>query len=219
VIKRGPQGETAYVNQWFSIRNRAIGTKHVFVGDTRIASKLMKPPGTDAAPPVEKDRYFYHPDHVGSTGFVTDADGKLFEHLEYFPFGETWVEESSNTQRTPYLFTSKVLDEETGLYEFGARYYDPRVSQWTTNDPALDEHLGVEPTREGADLDGGQIRPGGYFRLSSRLQGVYAPANLGLYNYGWQNPVVINDPDGRDIKLDPNSSPKFKAEYDRRSSI
>ncbi|WP_414709498.1 RHS repeat domain-containing protein [Ramlibacter sp.] len=44
--------------------------------------------------------------------------------MEYFPFGETWVEESSNTQRTPYLFTAKELDEETGLYYFGARYYD-----------------------------------------------------------------------------------------------
>jgi RHS repeat-associated protein len=36
------------------------------------------------------------------------------------------VEESSNTQRTPYLFTGKELDEETGLYYFGARYYDAR---------------------------------------------------------------------------------------------
>jgi RHS repeat-associated protein len=216
VIKRGPQGETAYVNQWFTIRNRTIGTKHVFVGPTRIASKLMKPPGVDSPnqTPLEKDRYFYHPDHVGSTGFVTDADGRLFEHLEYFPFGETWVEESSNTQRTPYLFTGKELDEETGLYAFGARYYDARLSQWTTNDPALDEYLTEEPAREGTDRDAAQIGPGAYFRLA-RLRGVYAPANLGLYGYAWQNPIVVHDPDGRKIVFAPGSSQKFKDEYAR----
>ncbi|NIY72040.1 hypothetical protein HCZ30_06270 [Marivivens donghaensis] len=78
----------------------------------------------------EKDQYYYHPDHLGSTSYVTDVDGEIFQHLEYFPFGETFVEEASNTQRTPYLFTAKELDAETGLYYFGARYYDPRTSVW-----------------------------------------------------------------------------------------
>ena len=111
VIKRGPQGETAYINQYFTMRNREVGTKHVFVGTTRLVSKMMKQdkPGANPAgnTPVEKDLYFYHPDHLGSSNYITDTQGKLYEHLEYFPFGETWVEESTNTQRTPYLFTGK----------------------------------------------------------------------------------------------------------------
>ncbi len=41
VIKRGPQGETAYVNQWFTVRNRSVATKHVWAGTTRIASSLV----------------------------------------------------------------------------------------------------------------------------------------------------------------------------------
>ncbi|QMU60039.1 MAG: hypothetical protein GKR98_09005 [Boseongicola sp.] len=85
----------------------------------------------------EKDQYYYHPDHLGSWSYVTDLDGDVFQHLEYFPFGETWVEEHSNTQRTPWLFTGKELDEETGLYYFGARYYDPRTSVWQSPDPIL----------------------------------------------------------------------------------
>ena len=68
--------------------------------------------GNGSGPEVfEADQYFYHPDHLGSSSYVTDVDGEIFQHLEYFPFGETWVEESSNTQRTPYLFTGKELDE------------------------------------------------------------------------------------------------------------
>jgi hypothetical protein len=50
----------------------------------------------------EKDLYFYHPDHIGSSNYVTDLNGKLYEHLEYFPFGEGWIEENTNVQRTPY---------------------------------------------------------------------------------------------------------------------
>ncbi|MEM9522374.1 MAG: SpvB/TcaC N-terminal domain-containing protein, partial [Pseudomonadota bacterium] len=173
-LKRGPQGETAYVNPFFSMRNREVGTKHVFAGGTRLVSKLVRQPkdvdGDGVADPLpgcanppwgwtqgqgggqgqgnaggngqgqgpcgnngqggpevqERDLYFYHPDHLGASSYVTDADGEIFQHLEYFPFGETFVEEHANTQRTPYLFTSKELDEDTALYYFGARYYDPR---------------------------------------------------------------------------------------------
>src|SRR6266446_4222244 len=124
MIKRGPQGETVYVNQFFTQRPGANGTKHVYAGTTRIASKLVLQ-GTpnsnpNGATPFEKDIFFYHPDHIGSTNYVTDLNGKLFEHIEYFPFGESWVEENTNQQRTPYLFSAKELDEETGLYYFGA---------------------------------------------------------------------------------------------------
>jgi YD repeat-containing protein len=77
-------------------------------------------PITSEVPPAQVNgqsdfTYYYHPDHLGSTGFVTDASGKLYEHIEYFPFGETWVQEHSNTLRTPYLFTGKEYDQETGL--------------------------------------------------------------------------------------------------------
>jgi hypothetical protein len=64
----------------------------------------------------EKFQYFYHPDHLGSTSYITDASGEVYQHLEYFAFGETFVEEHSNTDRTPYKFNGKELDEETGLY-------------------------------------------------------------------------------------------------------
>ena len=120
--------------------------------------------------------WYYHPDHLGSTGFVTDQNGELYEHVEYFPFGETWVQEKSNTQRTPYLYTGKELDEETGLYYYGARYYDPRTSVWASADPIL-----------GRYLDG---KPSG---------GIHNPFNLGLYAYSHQNPVNYLDPDGNSV--------------------
>lgn len=79
--------------------------------------------------------YFYHSDHLGSTSYVTDANGEVTQHVEYVPFGEVFIEERNNTWNTPYLFNAKELDEETGLYYYGARYYDPRTSLWLSTDP------------------------------------------------------------------------------------
>ncbi|RIK35093.1 MAG: hypothetical protein DCC55_31410, partial [Chloroflexi bacterium] len=166
VIKRGPQGESVYVNQYFTIRNRELGAKHVYAGTERVVSKLVKQNAT------EKDQYFYHADHLGGTNYVTDADGKVYEHLEYFPFGETWVQEATDTKRTPYLFTGKELDSETGLYYYGARYYDPQTSRFISTDPLLQQ----KPDR-----------------------GVGDPQFYNLYHYSNNNPLHYVDVDGRDV--------------------
>ena len=94
---------------------------------------------------AEAFRYFFHPDHLGSTSYVTDASGEVYQHLEYFAFGETFVDEHSNTNRTPYLFNGKELDEETGLYYYGARYYDPKTSVWENVDPFADKYPTLSP--------------------------------------------------------------------------
>ena len=45
----------------------------------------------------------------------------------------------------PYLFNGKELDTETGLYYYGARYYDPRVSLWLNVDPLAEKYPHVSP--------------------------------------------------------------------------
>ncbi|GJM65027.1 SpvB/TcaC N-terminal domain-containing protein [Persicobacter diffluens] len=94
---------------------------------------------------TEKFAYYFHPDHLGSSSFITDASGEVYQHLEYFAYGETFVEEHSNTHRTPFLFNGKELDDETGLYYYGARYYDPRGSVWLSVDPKAEKLLDQSP--------------------------------------------------------------------------
>ena len=43
---------------------------------------------------------------------------------------------------TPYLFNAKEFDEETGMYYYGARYYDPRVSLWISTDILEEKNYG-----------------------------------------------------------------------------
>ncbi|MBK8642563.1 MAG: RHS repeat-associated core domain-containing protein [Saprospiraceae bacterium] len=79
--------------------------------------------------------YFFHPDHIGSSTYLTDEAGNPYQFLLYLPFGESMAEQKAGGYSTKYRFTGKEVDEETGLYYFGARYYDPRISLWYGVDP------------------------------------------------------------------------------------
>ena len=90
---------------------------------------------------IEKNLYFYHPDHLGSSSYITDREGRITQHTEYIAFGEVLFEEHSTSKTMPYLFNGKELDTETGLYYYGARYYDPRVSLWLNVDPLAEKTM------------------------------------------------------------------------------
>ncbi|MFV0555448.1 MAG: RHS repeat domain-containing protein [Mangrovibacterium sp.] len=93
----------------------------------------------------EKLQYYYHPDHLGSASYITNLDGEVVQHIEYVPFGEVFIEERNNTWNTPYLFNGKEFDSETGLYYYGARYYNPRISLWHGVDPLTEEYPSWSP--------------------------------------------------------------------------
>ncbi|MBK8195482.1 MAG: hypothetical protein IPK76_20560 [Lewinellaceae bacterium] len=101
-------------------------------------------PGSEQS--YEANMYYYHPDHLGSTGYVTAFNGKLRQHVEYLPFGETFVEEHLNSDPAqPYLYNAKEYDAETRLYYYGARYYDPKLSIWVSVDPLAEKYPGWSP--------------------------------------------------------------------------
>ncbi len=91
----------------------------------------------------ENLQFYYHADHLGSASYITNLDGEVVQHVEYVPFGEVFIEERNNTWNTPYLFNAKEFDEETGLYYYGARYYDPRLSVWVSTDPAENDYPSI----------------------------------------------------------------------------
>ena len=44
----------------------------------------------------ETMQFYYHPDHLGSSSYITNLDGEVVQHIEYVPFGEVFVEERNN---------------------------------------------------------------------------------------------------------------------------
>ena len=87
---------------------------------------------------TREETFFYHSDHLGSTSYITDDKANITQYDAYLPYGELLVDEHSSSKDMPYKFNGKELDEETGLYYYGARYMDPKISMW----------LGVDPLRE-----------------------------------------------------------------------
>ncbi len=61
-------------------------------------------------------------------------------------YGETFIEQGGHTYDNPYKFNGKELDEETGLYYYGARYYDPKMSMWLSVDPLAGHPNQVDKT-------------------------------------------------------------------------
>ncbi|MGD2250885.1 MAG: RHS repeat-associated core domain-containing protein [Candidatus Methanofastidiosia archaeon] len=70
---------------------------------------------------------YYTTDHVGSTRLITDENGTILSETEYTPFGSTDKEGF-------FLYIGKEKDS-TGLYYYGARYYDPDIGRFITRDP------------------------------------------------------------------------------------
>ncbi|RKS76907.1 RHS repeat-associated protein [Actinomadura pelletieri DSM 43383] len=160
-----------YPSQTYTQRDN-VSFKHVFVDGARLATKTVK-----EGPFVEDAQFFYQKDHLGTTGFGTDAQGRVIEHNAFFPSGETWISENLG-ERNPYQFSGKELDPETGHYYYGARYYDPRSGGWLSTDPAAEGYLS-----------------------GAANGGVYNSRNLSSYSHTYNNPVKLTDPDGRVVNV------------------
>ena len=140
----------------------------------------------------EEATYFYHPDHLGSVSVVSNHQGEPYERVEYLPFGEVWIEDvDAATRYIPFRFTSKELDRETGLYYYGARYYEPKVSRWMSADPAG-------------------------FALINPNQGGYSVIEASnWYSYVSNNPVKYVDPTGEEevVGIDTTGNFLFARNY------
>ncbi|MCQ2219336.1 MAG: RHS repeat-associated core domain-containing protein [Paludibacteraceae bacterium] len=55
------------------------------------------------------------------------------------------MEESSAGWQSPYYFNAKELDNETGLYYYGARYLDPTEARWMSVDPMWEKYTDANP--------------------------------------------------------------------------
>ena len=81
--------------------------------------------------------YYYHGDHLGSSSLLTDHAGNRVEHYEYSAFGRENFNDPAQSFAISQRFTGQVLDEETGLYLYGPRYYDPALARFIQPDTVI----------------------------------------------------------------------------------
>ena len=111
---------------------------------------------------------FYHGDHLGSSRLLSGPDGYPTWQGTYYPYGAEYIAPgvNNNTTVNHYKFTGKERDAESGLDDFGARYFSSAAGRFMSPDPPL--------------LD---QNPGN-------------PQSWNLYSYVRNNPMNSTDPTG-----------------------
>ena len=82
---------------------------------------------------VTAGRQYYLFDALGSVVDLTDAAGAIQARYIYDAWGNH--RRTAGTSPNPFGFTGHELDDETGLYYAKARYYDPELGLFLTQDP------------------------------------------------------------------------------------
>jgi len=92
--------------------------------------------------------YYYHQNALWSVEAITDSSGTPVERYAYDAYGLVTVTSGTGTATAPnawgtphsaignsWMFTGRQVDEETGLYYYRARYYDPAKGRFLQRDP------------------------------------------------------------------------------------
>jgi RHS repeat-associated protein len=127
--------------------------------------------GRHLATYVSSTTFFNHSDWLGTERVRTDISGATCESITSLPFGDGQGTTGSCGDTSPLHFTSKERDSETGLDEFGARYFSSSLGRFATPDWA------ARPTTVP------------YAQFGN-------PQSLNLYSYVGNNPLLHFDPDG-----------------------
>jgi RHS repeat-associated protein len=113
-------------------------------GGTHAPETAEDPVGNEI--PLLRVTFYYHPDYLGNVEYISDMNGLPYQYFWYSPWGESLKEHiAASGWESPYRFNGKELDEESGLYYYGARYYNPQVSVWLGVDPLAGKFPAISP--------------------------------------------------------------------------
>ncbi|MDD2212467.1 MAG: pre-toxin TG domain-containing protein [Clostridia bacterium] len=124
---------------------------------------------------VAEEYSTYHFDLRGSTVAITDVSGKVTDRYQYSAYGELLG--STGDTDTPFLFNGRdgVVTDANGLYYMRARYYNPEIRRFVSQDTLL-----------GVVIDGQSLNR--YAYVQGNPVGFVDP--LGLARDGWGKTVA-----------------------------
>lgn len=137
---------------------------------------------------------FYEADGLGSITSLTNSAGTVAQSYTFDSFGNQTA--SSGSLTNPFQYTAREFDPETGVYYYRARYYDPTVARFLSED-GLRFRGGINFYSYAADSPLNYVDPSGFqpdnkkkwydWRAWNWVPGVL-PTKCSIWShYCWQN--------------------------------
>ena len=142
-INQDPAQVQLWIGKIYEEKNDASGVHrtlfHVFAGDQQVCtfeagSALAVPSGNGSL-----IGYYYHEDNLNSSSALSSSGGSPQEVDVYYPFGRTEAGTLQTSFQVSRRFTGQILDAETGLYYYNARYYDPELGRFIQPDTVIQD--------------------------------------------------------------------------------
>lgn len=98
----------------------------------------------------EKNKYIYnYTDHLGNVrlSYLNNSNGiEILEENNYYPFGlkHEGYNSLAGNPAYQYKYNGKEL-QETGMYDYGARFYMPDIGRWGVIDPLAEKMTRYSP--------------------------------------------------------------------------
>jgi RHS repeat-associated protein len=153
--------ETTYTPSRYYEETGTSSKRHIYLGGDLLATIDVQDGTTTPL--------YIHRDHLGSTQVITKDDQSLAERIAYYPFGGIRTDDQYGPSAERKKFTGHEYDEDTGLYYMQARYQNPEIGRFVSEDPV-------------------------FWTLSSGV--LASPQRMNSYSYANNNPVNLIDPTG-----------------------
>ena len=122
-----PTTTTTYPSKWYNVDGMGKKTKHIMAGDGMVAT--VETTGTTTTP------YYITTDHLTGSNVVTTNTGTQEELMDYYPFGAIRLDEKAGGFSEQRKFTGYEYDVDTGLNYAQARYQNPSLGRFISQDP------------------------------------------------------------------------------------
>ena len=82
---------------------------------------------------------YYHADGNGNITYMVDTNQSMVATYRYDPFGNSISSSGTLASANVYRFSSKERHNNSGMYYYGYRWYDPNLQRWLNRDPIQEE--------------------------------------------------------------------------------
>lgn len=135
--------------------------KYIYLGSTLLAT--VENNGGTITP------HYAHADHLGGSSVMTSGAGAVDETIDYYPYGETRLDNKAGAFDERHKYTGYEFDATTGLNYAQARYQTPLYGRFISQDPAF---------------------------WQIKKEAMIDPQFWNSYAYARNNPLLLKDPNG-----------------------